>query len=459
MNLENDQQALARVTAASPALTEPPISTGEPLACACQPAWYRTITPLQWRTLFAALLGWMLDAMDFVLYLMALTTLKDQFQYGADTAGLLATVALVVSACGGVLFGLVADRFGRTRALMATIVLFSLGSLGTATAQDLWQLILWRAVVGLGVGGEWSSGAVLVSETWPPQHRDKAISIMQSGWALGYILAAVAAAIVLPTLGWRWLFALGALPALLVLWVRRAVPEPELWLAQRTAPARTGSPLAALFGSQLLGRTILATLLMGSVLFAYWGVFSWLPAFLASPIDKGGAGMSVVDSLGWIVTLQLGAFAGYLSFGFIADRVGRRWAFGGFLIASAVLVPLYGRLTENPMALMILGPFLGFFGHGYLSLFGALFAELYPTDVRATGQGFCYSSARLISAMAPFTVGALAQNHGIGPALGLTSAFFLLGAILILFLPNTRGARLEEVRPGTPPSPAGDASQ
>src|SRR5262249_20629285 len=151
-----------------------------------------------------ALLGWMLDAMDFVLYLMVVTTLKEEFEYGSDIAGLLATIALLASAGGGLLFGLIADRFGRTRALMATIVLFSLGSLGTATAQNLMQLILWRALVGLGVGGEWSSGAVLVSETWPAEHRDKAMSIMQSGWALGYMLAAVAAAVIVPWLGWRW---------------------------------------------------------------------------------------------------------------------------------------------------------------------------------------------------------------------------------------------------------------
>jgi MFS family permease len=422
-----------------------PVSAAGPTVADRQAPWFRTITPLQWKTLVAAFLGWMLDAMDFVLYLMALTTLQNVFHYGPDIAGLLATIALVASAGGGLLFGLVADRFGRARALMATIVLFSLGSLGTATAQDLLQLILWRAVVGLGVGGEWSSGAVLVSETWPPEHRDKAISIMQSGWALGYILAAVAAAVILPWLGWRWLFVVGALPALLVLWARRAVPEPELWLARRQRPGRAGNRLAALFSSALVGRTVLGTLLMGSVLFGYWGVFAWFPAFLASPTDQGGAGMSIVGSLGWIIALQLGAFAGYLSFGFIADRVGRRWAFGGFLVAAAILVPIYGQMTASPAALMVLGPLLGFFGHGYLSLFGALFAELFPTDVRATAQGLCYSSARLLSALAPYTIGALAKVHGIGTALGMTSLFFLLGASLILLFPNTRGARLDEL--------------
>jgi MFS family permease len=399
--------------------------------------WYQTVTREQWKALAAAYLGWMLDAMDFVLYLMAITTLQREFGYGTDTSGLLATVALLASAAGALLFGLVADRFGRTKALMATVLIFSFCSLGTATAQDLGQLIVWRALLGLGIGGEWASGAVLVNETWPAEHRNKATAIMQSGWAIGYILAAVIAAIVLPVLGWRWLFVVGGLPAFLVLWVRREVQEPEVWKHQQGRTA-DGNPLRAILGRALIGRTVLATLLMGSVLFAYWGTFSWLPAFLASPVESGGAGMSIVNSMAWIVSIQLGAFLGYLSFGFIADYLGRRRTFVLFLLAAAGLVPLYGHMAGWPLGLMILGPFLGFFGHGHFSVFGVLLAELFPTAARATGQGFAYSGGRALSALAPYTVGALAQTQGIGPALALTSIFFLTGAGLILLVP--RGA-------------------
>jgi MFS family permease len=406
--------------------------------------WYRTVTPAQWKTLLAALLGYMLDAMDFVLYLMAIITLQQEFQYGTETSGLLASIALFASAGGALLFGLVADWFGRTRALMATILIYSFASLGTATAQDVTQLILWRALLGLGVGGEWSSGAVLVSETWPPQHRDKAISIMQSGWALGYILAALVAAAVLPTLGWRWLFVAGALPALLVFWVRREVPEPQVWLSRRQAGSLTDNPLLVIFGRALIGRTILGTLLMGTVMFAYWGLFSWLPAFLATPIESGGAGMSIVQSTPWIIATQLGAFLGYLSFGFMADRVGRRLAFILYLVVAAGLVPVYGQMARSPTMLMVLGPLLGFFGHGYFSLFGSLLAELFPTAARATGQGFTYSCGRALSALAPYTVGAVAQTQGIGLALALTSAFFLAGAGLILLTPHTQGAKFDD---------------
>src|SRR5919109_4019476 len=199
--------------------------------------WYRTITPEQWRVLAAAKGGWMLDALDFMLYAMALGQLRAYFEFGDDVAGFLGTATLIMSGVGGAIFGYVADRFGRTRALMATIIIFSLASLGASTSQSVLQLMFWRAVLGIGMGGEWASGAVLVSETWPAEHRNKAISIMQSGWALGYMLAAVLASVVLgnPELGeegWRWLFVIGVVPALLTLWIRRNVRESPVWLTR-----------------------------------------------------------------------------------------------------------------------------------------------------------------------------------------------------------------------------------
>jgi MFS family permease len=404
--------------------------------------WYRGATSEQWRALLAAMLGWMLDSFDFVIYLMAITTLQQEFKFGKDTAGLLASVALFTSAAGGLVFGILADRLGRVRALMATILIYSLCSLGTATSQNLAQLIVWRAVLGLGMGGEWSSGAVLVSEVWPAEHRGKAIGIMQSGWAIGYILAAVAAAAILPTLGWRWLFAAGVLPALLVLWVRKGLHEPEVWARRQheVRPSRTDEAHIR----TLIVRTVLAIVLTSAVMFGYWGLFTWLPAFLASPVEQGGAGMSIIKSTGWIIPMQTGAFLGYASFGFVSDRVGRKLSFFIYLVGAAVLVPVYGRMATNPAALMALGPLLGFFGHGYFSLFGAMLAELFPTSVRASLQGLTYNAGRGLSALAPATIGILAERHGIGPALALTSAFFVAGALLILLMPETRGKQLED---------------
>jgi MFS family permease len=415
------------------------------------PSWYRTITPAQWRVLAAAKLGWMLDAMDFMLYAMAIGQLRVYFGFDDAMAGLIGMVTLALSAGGGLLFGWAADRFGRVRALSVTVLIFSFASLGASTSQSVLQLLLWRAVLGIGMGGEWASGAVLVSETWPAAHRNKAISIMQSGWALGYMLAAGLTALALgaPALGnegWRVLFALGVLPALFVWWVRRGVPEPDAWRARATGPAappRNG--FAIIFGPALRRRTLLLIALSSAVQFGYWGVFFWLPGFLARPVAEGGAGMGVVGSLGWIIPVQVGAYLGYLSFGFLADRFGRRRTFILFMIAAAVLVPLYGQMARSPLALLALGPVLGYVGHGYFSLFGSFIAELFPTAARATGQGTTYNAGRLTAALAPFVIGVLATlpGVGIGLALGATSAFFLLAAGLLLTLPDRSGEPLD----------------
>ncbi|MBI2189704.1 MAG: MFS transporter [Acidobacteria bacterium] len=412
--------------------------------------WYRAITREQWRVLAAAKLGWMLDAMDFMLYAMAIGQLRTYFGFNDATAGMLGTITLVMSGVGGVLFGYVADRLGRTRALMATILLFSIASLGASTSQTVVQLLFWRALLGIGMGGEWASGAVLISETWPPAHRNKAISIMQSGWAIGYITAALMAAVILgaPDAGpdaWRWLFLVGVLPALFTLWIRRYVREPDVWTAGGAPAARRPNPFSTIFGPELVGRTLLIILLGASVQFAYWGIFFWLPAFLSRPVAQGGAGMGVVGSLGWLIPVQIGAYFGYLTFGFIADHVGRRRTFILFMLAAALLVPVYGQMARNPVILMLLGPVLGYFGHGYFSLFGSFIAELFPTAVRATAQGTSYNIGRMAGALAPYTIGAVATlpGIGIGLALATTSAFFLLGAALILTLPDRSGEPLE----------------
>jgi MFS family permease len=395
-----------------------------------------SVSAAQWRTLAAAMLGWMLDAMDVMFYAFALTAIRAEFSLSAAAAGGLASVTLLTSAVGGIGFGVLADRIGRARALVWSILLYSVFTALTATAHSLATLVLWRSLVGIGLGGEWAAGSVLVSESWPAEHRGKAIGLMQSGWAIGYIAAALLASAILPTHGWRVLFAIGVAPALLAWWVRRTVPEPELW---RRAARGERLPLAAVFRPPLLRHVVVATTLTSCLLFAYWGLFTWVPAYLASPVAAGGAGMGVVRSVEWIVPMQVGAFLGYVLFGVLADRFGRRPVFITFVGAAALLVPVYGQMGARPAALMAMGPLIGFFGHGYFSLFGAMLAELFPSSVRATAQGFCYNFGRAASALAPFVIGALADRHGIGSALALTSAFFVAAGFLIMFLPETRG--------------------
>lgn len=403
--------------------------------------WWREASPQAWKALVAGGAGWMLDAMDVAMYFFALRSIQAEFKLTDAQSGALGSAALVSAAVGGVLFGYLADRFGRVRMLMVSILVYSVFTALTATARSLPELVLWRVLVGFGLGGEWSAGSVLVAESWPAKHRGKAVGLMQSGFALGYILAALLAAAVIPAFGWRTLFVIGVAPALLLVWIRRNLREPAAGGVVPTAGL--GRTLAVLARPPHVRHAVLATLTASALLFAYWGLFTWIPSFLSTPVDKGGAGLSLVKSLGWVIPMQVGAFFGYASFGFFADRYGRKPCFIAFVLAAAVIVPIYGLSARSSAVLMLLGPFLGFFGHGYFSVFGAMLAELFPTSVRGTAQGLCYNLGRATSALAPYAIGAVAEKQGLGAALAMTSVLFVVGAALMLFLPETRGKALE----------------
>ena len=386
------------------------------------------------------MLGWMLDALDVMLYSFALLSMQKEFGLTGAQAGTLTTVTLAAAAVGGTVAGILADRFGRTRVLMASILTYSIFTAMIATSHSFTELLIWRSLVGLGLGAEWSAGTVLVAETWPAEHRGKAIGLTQSGWAIGYLAAAGLAAWILPAYGWRPLFAIGALPALLVLWIRKSVPEPDVWKQAGRLPVR--ERFRQIFAAPLRRYTLIAIAMSSLVLFAYWGLFTWVPAYLATPIEKGGAGLSIVKSSAWIAPMQIGALLGYLLFGLLSDRIGRRPSFALFLTGAAVVTVLYGGAAREPRTLLLLGPLVGFFGHGYYSAFGAILSELYPSTVRATAQGLCYNGGRILSAFAPTVIGALADQHGLGSALTLTAAFFLAGGLLVFALPETRGRDL-----------------
>jgi MFS family permease len=391
-----------------------------------------------WRALFAAQLGWMLDAMDFLLFTFAIIPIQQEFAAKSSTMGLLTSVALFAAAVGGVSFGVIADRIGRVRAMTISILLYSLATAGLATSTALWQLAAWRVLVGLGMGGEWSCGSVLVAETWPAEHRGKAMGLMQSGWAIGALFAAAISSVVLDRFGWRILFLIGALPAVAAFIIRRRVEEPQVW---RERTERTTS-FSEMFNPRFIRVTVVVTIVASSVLLAYWGLTSWLPTFLASPAASGGAGLTITKSARWLIALQLGAFAGYVSFGWIADRIGRRLAFTLFMIGAAISVPLFAFGARSALTLLIIGPLVGYFGHGYFSMFGAMLSELFPTRIRATAQGFCYNAGRGVSAFAPFIIGALVPRLGFAVVLAFDALFFALGGFLIWLLPETKGAEV-----------------
>ncbi len=399
-----------------------------------------TIGPAQWRSLIAGGLGWMLDAMDVMLYSMVLAYLMRDLGMSKATAGTLNSLTLVASAIGGMLFGFVADRLGRTRALMLSILVYSVASFLCGLATGIVALAVFRFVLGLGMGGEWTTGAALIAETWPAVHRGKALGLMQSTWAIGEMIAAGVVWAVLPAYGWRAVFFVGIVPALAVLWIRRDVEESPLW-QQQAARAEKVS-LSALWSPHIRRNGLLATAMNTCGMFGYWGLFTWIPAYLSLPVAEGGRGLDLLKTTWWLLAMGVGKWLGYALFGFFADAVGRRRAYVVYLTAAAILVPLFGS-AQDPQSLLILGPLVAFFGTGFFSGFSALAAELFPTAVRATAMGLSYNVGRGISAIAPAFIGWLAQSYGLGSAFFFLAGAFLAGAVLALALPDTQGRTLD----------------
>jgi MFS family permease len=404
-------------------------------------AWWTEAPPESKRALAAAAFGWMLDSFDVMLYALVLSALIPDLGIGKSTAGLLGSLTLFASALGGLVFGLAADRFGRRRALMASILIYSVFTAACGFSTGVLMLAAFRVFLGLGMGGEWASGAALVSETWPAAHRGKALGLVQSAWAVGYAAAAAVSAIIMPRWGWRAVFFVGVIPAFFTLWIQRRVQDPEIWRARRIERRSQGQGFRLIFGPGHLRLTALVTLMNGLTLFAWWGLNLWIPSYLSMTSGQGGVGLSARTMSGFVIFMQIGMWLGYVSFGFISDRAGRKKTYVAFLVAAAVFVFLYAS-TRQPLFLLLLGPFVAYFGTGHFSGFSVLTAELYPTAVRATAQGITYNSGRIASAVAPFLVGSLAETRGFPIAFALIAVSFLAAAVLWVWIPETGGREL-----------------
>ncbi len=405
-------------------------------------SWWRDASPQARRSLLAASLGWMLDSFDVMLYALVLAALMTDLGMDKATGGFLGSLTLVASAFGGMIFGVVADRLGRRQALMASILIYSVFTAACGLATGVLMLAVFRVCLGLGMGGEWASGAALVSETWPARHRGKALGLVQSSWALGYAAAAAVAAVILPRFGWRPVFFIGILPALLTIWIRRRIPEPELWKERRAKMGTGIAGFAEVFARGRARLTLLLTAMNALTMFAWWGFNLWVPAYLSLSVPEGGIGLSPRLMSGLVIVMQIGMWFGYVTFGFISDRAGRKKTYVGYLLLAALFIGLYS-LTRRPLLLLFLGPLVAFFGTGYFSGFGAVTAELYPTSIRATAQGLTYNSGRIVSAVAPFIVGSLAQSRGFGHAFPLIAGAFVAAALIWIWIPETMGQELE----------------
>jgi MFS family permease len=401
--------------------------------------WWRSADSRAHRAFLAASLGWMLDAFDVMLFSLLLASIMTDLNLTKEQGGALGSITLIAAAAGGLIFGVFADRYGRKRALMASVLLYSIFTALCGIARNFGQLAAFRVCLGLGMGGEWASGAALVSESWPAATRGRAFAFMQSSWAIGFGLAAIVTGLLLPVWGWRGVFFVGVLPAFFTLWVRRNVEEPELWRRARTPGRRIG--FGHLFRGDLAQATGALTLMNACTLFGWWGLNTWVPAYLVLPAEQGGAGLSIISSSAVVFITQVGMWFGYVTFGFVADAIGRKRAYAIYILAASLLLPLYG-YVRNPLILLALGPLVAFFGTGHYSGFGPMTAEIYPTAIRATAQGFTYNAGRLASAAAPFVIGSLAASRGFGPAFTVAGAAFFLAAIALYWVPEARSVEL-----------------
>ena len=408
--------------------------------------WYREIGPIERRTFWACLGGWALDALDVQMFSLVIPALVATFHLSRADAGLIGGVTLVFSALGGWLGGALADRIGRVRALQATILWFAVSTFLAAFAQSYEQLLVTKALQGLGFGGEWAAGAVLMAETIRTQHRGKALGAVQGGWAIGWgaaVLLYTAAFSALPQeTAWRVMFALGLLPALLVLYVRRAVPEPVRAL---TVGARPGfvQVMLGIFAPGTLRATLVGGLFGLGAHGGFYALFTWLPTFL-----KTERGLSVMGTGSYLAVIIVAFGCGCLAAGQLLDRLGRRRTVALFAAGCIALTVIYLVLPIGGAAMLVLGFPLGFCAAGIPASMGALFNELYPAGVRGTGVGFCYNAGRVVAAGLPPLIGAMSETYSLGVAIGLNAALaYSLVLVALLLLPETRGKELDTDRP------------
>ena len=390
------------------------------------------------KALVASTVGYAMDGYDFLILAFILGAIGADLGLSPAQRGSLATWTLIGAVVGGIGFGILSDYYGRVRVLTWTILLFAVFTGLGALAQGYWDLVFYRTIAGLGLGGEFGIGMALVAEAWPAKHRARACSYVGLGWQVGVLLAALTTPLLLPHVGWRGMFLIGLIPGLVAFGIRWYVGEPQLFVEQQKK-ARTTAPVKLLVKDAETTKISAGMLILCAVQnFGYYGLMIWLPSYLSSRF-----GYNPLQSAVWISVTILGMMFGIFVFGYFADLVGRRPALLTFQAGAAIMVVVFSQLT-SPTALLIGGAVMGIFVNGMLGGYGALLAELYPTEARATAENVIFNLGRGIGGFGPFVVGAVLAAHSFQLAIGLLSIIYVIDIIATYFLiPERKGAALQ----------------
>ena len=411
----------------------------------------------RWKIMWASIIGYAMDGLDVLILSFAMAAIVSEFGLTLGEGGMIATYTLIGTVLGGYIFGIFADWWGRVHTFSLTIIIFSIFTGACAVADNAVHLDILRFLAGLGLGGEYGIGMTLVSETWPGAKRARATAGVAMGWQAGAVLAAILAAVVLPDYGWRGLFLVGVLPALLAAWARHGIKEPPMWVQRKemkkALQARKDAgekltaeeeeqlteakkfPLAHLFADKKTTITTIALTIMTSVQnFGYYGIMVWLPMILLKE-----HGLTTKSMSGWMIVTVIGMIAGIFVFGWLCDRLGRKKPYLLFYVCAAAMVYIYVNLG-TPIALLFGGAFLGFFCNGMMAGYGTLLSENYTTDARSTAQNFIFNTGRAVGGFAPVIIGTIAQTNGFNTAFVLLSAVYLAAAVNVLFfVKDTKG--------------------
>ncbi len=413
---------------------------------------YEKPTSAHYRILLMSWAGWVFDFYDLILYTFLLIPIKRELNFTDVEVSYVLGASLAATAIGGVIFGYLSDKFGRKKVLQWTILTFSIGTFFSGLSSTITMLLIFRIITGLGVGGEWGTGQTYVGEAFPPKMRGRFGALMQTGAPVGIALASIIGGYIAPEIGWRWCFFISVLPALLIVYIRKALPESDMWeareklitqgkLTEEKIKQESKSRFLTLFSPAYRKYFILALVLAIFDMSAYWFTYSWMPGYLHEQRN-----FSLTKSAVWMLITQAGGFIGYTTFGIVADKLGRRPAYSIYSFIMAIglisITLLWDLIIVHQM--LILGcMFLVGFGTGMFGGYGPLFSELFPTQIRSTAMGTAFNLARGVQFFTPVIIATVAVKYGLSGGISIAAIFALLTGIWIWTFPETKGKKLE----------------